>query len=85
MSAREWQALMAVARRLQAPIERLDALLVPLANGMADSHGRLVARPQEVLDRLGPLLEAAGAGIRETREWLEREQERTRDAVQSGS
>lgn len=75
--------LIALARALEEPVRRLDALLVPLSHGLKDSHGRLVADPAEIQGRLARVLEEARVAILTAQVVLETERERTHDAVQS--
>lgn len=83
MSAFGITRLVTLARILEQPVRQLDALLVPLSHGMTDSHGRLVARPTEIHDRLARSLEEARLAILSAQIVLDSERERTPDAVQS--
>lgn len=56
------------ARRLTAPVGRLDALLVPLAAGGSDSHGGNVCRDaaelrERLVERLGEAKVAIEAAL----------------------
>lgn len=60
--------LMRMARRLEEPIRRLDALLVPIAHGFRDSNGIPVGGDEEFRGRFRVLLEEARVAILEAQE-----------------
>lgn len=57
------QTLIDIARRIQGPVGRLDSLLIPLAGGGVDGHGKAIGSGEDLRDRLAENLGDARAAI----------------------
>lgn len=72
-----------LARELTVPIRDLNAILVPLAEGWRDSNGQPVPIVPETQAALAAKIQQAHQALQHAQTWLENEQERTANALQS--
>lgn len=54
-----------IARQLQRPIGRLEAMIVPLAAGGRDSHGHPIERDDVMMERLVEAIGEARVALQE--------------------